>query len=99
MKPSNSTTCGTRFRSMVVASSPTTPQDWETRNTGVTLEVEPVVAGLPILRRCRCDHDGDYLVSDARGTANRWNLRRSVSPRITKFSDHFNDRALAALGS
>src|SRR6185437_16091545 len=24
---------------------PTTPQDWETRNTGVTLEVEPVVGG------------------------------------------------------
>src|SRR4029077_16469025 len=26
-----------------VAVTPTTPQDWETRNTGVTLEVEPVV--------------------------------------------------------
>jgi len=25
--------------------APTTPQDWETRNTGVTLEVEPVVGG------------------------------------------------------
>ena len=25
--------------------TPTTPQDWETRNTGVTLEVEPVVGG------------------------------------------------------
>ena len=26
-----------------VVVTPTTPQDWETRNTGVTLEVEPVV--------------------------------------------------------
>ncbi len=25
--------------------TPTTPADWETRNTGVTLEVEPVVGG------------------------------------------------------
>ncbi|HZS19197.1 MAG TPA: hypothetical protein VFA51_14810, partial [Candidatus Udaeobacter sp.] len=28
-----------------VVVTPTTPQTWETRNTGVTLEVEPVVAG------------------------------------------------------
>ena len=28
-----------------VVVTPTTPQNWETRNTGVTLEVEPVVAG------------------------------------------------------
>jgi general secretion pathway protein D len=28
-----------------VVVAPTTPQDWETRNTGVTLEVEPVVGG------------------------------------------------------
>src|SRR5262249_46154542 len=28
-----------------VVVTPTTPQDWETRNTGVTLEVEPVVCG------------------------------------------------------
>jgi general secretion pathway protein D len=28
-----------------VVVTPTTPQDWETRNTGVTLEVEPVVGG------------------------------------------------------
>ena len=26
--------------------TPTTPQDWETRNTGVTLEAEPVVGGI-----------------------------------------------------
>ncbi len=30
---------------MPVVVTPTTPQDWETRNTGVTLEVEPVVGG------------------------------------------------------
>jgi general secretion pathway protein D len=29
----------------VAVVTPTTPQDWETRNTGVTLEVEPVVGG------------------------------------------------------
>jgi hypothetical protein len=29
----------------VAVVAPTTPQDWETRNTGVTLEVEPVVGG------------------------------------------------------
>src|SRR5437899_5093170 len=28
-----------------VVVTPTTPQDWETRNTGVTLEVEPVIGG------------------------------------------------------
>jgi general secretion pathway protein D len=28
-----------------VVVAPTTPQDWETRNTGVTLEVEPIVGG------------------------------------------------------
>ncbi len=28
-----------------VVVTPTTPQDWETRNTGVTLEVEPIVGG------------------------------------------------------
>jgi type II secretory pathway component GspD/PulD (secretin)/tetratricopeptide (TPR) repeat protein len=28
-----------------VVVTPTTPQDWETRNTGVTLEAEPVVGG------------------------------------------------------
>src|SRR4029434_8874995 len=28
-----------------VVVTPTTPQNWETRNTGVTLEVEPVVGG------------------------------------------------------
>ena len=32
-------------RSTPVVVTPTTPQDWETRNTGVTLEVEPVVGG------------------------------------------------------
>src|SRR5207245_6378627 len=34
---------GSQVVPVVVA--PTTPQDWETRNTGVTLEVEPVVGG------------------------------------------------------
>lgn len=37
------TTAGSQVVPVVV--TPTTPQDWETRNTGVTLEVEPVVAG------------------------------------------------------
>src|SRR5205823_14294118 len=32
-------------RAVPVMVTPTTPQDWETRNTGVTLEVEPVVGG------------------------------------------------------
>ena len=32
-------------RTVPVVVTPTTPQDWETRNTGVTLEVEPVVGG------------------------------------------------------
>jgi general secretion pathway protein D len=35
------TTVGSQVVPVVV--TPTTPQDWETRNTGVTLEVEPVV--------------------------------------------------------
>src|SRR5207249_3872058 len=52
------------------------------------------VARLPILGRCRCDHDRDYLVSDAGGTANRRNLRWRVCFRITKFSYHFDDGAL-----
>ena len=37
------TTSGSQVVPVVV--TPTTPQDWETRNTGVTLEVEPVVGG------------------------------------------------------
>src|SRR5436309_12658491 len=37
------TTSGSQAVPVVV--TPTTPQDWETRNTGVTLEVEPVVGG------------------------------------------------------
>jgi general secretion pathway protein D len=37
------TTAGSQVVPVVV--TPTTPQDWETRNTGVTLEVEPVVGG------------------------------------------------------
>src|SRR6266481_6300846 len=45
--PSISSTTGTTFIGGVVpvVVAPTTPQDWETRNTGVTLEVEPVVGG------------------------------------------------------
>ena len=45
--PSISSTTGTTFIGGVVpvVVTPTTPQDWETRNTGVTLEVEPVVGG------------------------------------------------------
>jgi general secretion pathway protein D len=43
---SSSTTNVPGFASTVpVVVTPTTPQDWETRNTGVTLEVEPVVGG------------------------------------------------------
>jgi general secretion pathway protein D len=37
------TTAGSQVVPVVV--TPTTPQDWETRNTGVTLEVEPIVGG------------------------------------------------------
>ncbi|PYI59798.1 MAG: type II and III secretion system protein, partial [Verrucomicrobia bacterium] len=45
--PSISSTTGTTLVGGVVpvVVTPTTPQDWETRNTGVTLEVEPVVGG------------------------------------------------------
>jgi len=47
--PSISSTTGTTVvggaSSVPVVVTPTTPQDWETRNTGVTLEVEPVVGG------------------------------------------------------
>ncbi|PYS71715.1 MAG: hypothetical protein DMF73_10175, partial [Acidobacteria bacterium] len=45
--PSISSSTGTTFIGGVVpvVVAPTTPQDWETRNTGVTLEVEPVVGG------------------------------------------------------
>jgi general secretion pathway protein D len=41
---STSTVVGAATTVPVVV-TPTTPQDWETRNTGVTLEVEPVVGG------------------------------------------------------
>src|SRR5206468_9842613 len=41
---STSSVVGTATTVPVVV-TPTTPQDWETRNTGVTLEVEPVVGG------------------------------------------------------
>jgi general secretion pathway protein D len=46
--PSISSTTGTTLvgaATVPVVVTPTTPQDWETRNTGVTLEVEPVVGG------------------------------------------------------
>jgi general secretion pathway protein D len=47
--PSISSTTGTTLIGgggvVPVVVTPTTPQDWETRNTGVTLEVEPVVGG------------------------------------------------------
>src|SRR5262245_24074149 len=47
--PSISSTTGTNAFAVAatvpVVVTPTTPQDWETRNTGVTLEVEPVVGG------------------------------------------------------
>jgi general secretion pathway protein D len=36
---------GNNSGTVPVVVTPTTPQDWETRNTGVTLEVEPVVGG------------------------------------------------------
>src|SRR5439155_852395 len=56
------------------------------------------VASLPILRRRRRDHYGHDLAAGRRGSANRWNLRLSVRPRIPKFSDNLDDRALTALG-
>src|SRR5437763_1553387 len=47
--PSISSTTGTTViggaTTVPVVVTPTTPADWETRNTGVTLEVEPVVGG------------------------------------------------------
>ena len=46
--PSISSSTGTTViggGAVPVVVTPTTPQDWETRNTGVTLEVEPVVGG------------------------------------------------------
>jgi general secretion pathway protein D len=47
--PSISSSTGTTIiggaTTVPVVVTPTTPQDWETRNTGVTLEVEPVVGG------------------------------------------------------
>lgn len=43
--PSIGTTTTTGSQVVPVVVTPTTPQDWETRNTGVTLEVEPVVGG------------------------------------------------------
>src|SRR5204862_4169204 len=47
--PSISTTTGTTVvgaaAAVPVVVTPTTPATWETRNTGVTLEVEPVVGG------------------------------------------------------
>jgi len=38
-------TTGGINQTIPVVVTPTTPQNWETRNTGVTLEVEPVVGG------------------------------------------------------
>jgi general secretion pathway protein D len=43
--PSIGTTTTTGSQVVPVVVTPTTPSDWETRNTGVTLEVEPVVGG------------------------------------------------------
>jgi general secretion pathway protein D len=43
--PSISSSTATLNAVVPVVVTPTTPQDWETRNTGVTLEVEPVVGG------------------------------------------------------
>jgi len=43
--PSISSSTTTIGGTVPVVVTPTTPQDWETRNTGVTLEVEPVVGG------------------------------------------------------
>jgi type II secretory pathway component GspD/PulD (secretin)/tetratricopeptide (TPR) repeat protein len=41
--PQIGSTTGGNNNVVPVVVTPTTPQDWETRNTGVTLEVEPVV--------------------------------------------------------
>jgi len=41
--PSIGSTTSVANQVVPVVVTPTTPQDWETRNTGVTLEVEPVV--------------------------------------------------------
>jgi general secretion pathway protein D len=41
----SSSTTGVIGGVVPVVVTPTTPQDWETRNTGVTLEAEPVVGG------------------------------------------------------
>jgi general secretion pathway protein D len=41
--PQIGSTTGVANQVVPVVVTPTTPQDWETRNTGVTLEVEPVV--------------------------------------------------------
>jgi general secretion pathway protein D len=43
--PSIGSTTAVANQVVPVVVTPTTPQDWETRNTGVTLEVEPVVGG------------------------------------------------------
>src|SRR5438132_7636484 len=43
--PTLGTTTAVTSAVVPVVVTPTTPQDWETRNTGVTLEVEPVVGG------------------------------------------------------
>jgi general secretion pathway protein D len=43
--PSISSSTTTIGATVPVVVTPTTPQDWETRNTGVTLEVEPIVGG------------------------------------------------------
>jgi general secretion pathway protein D len=43
--PSIASTTTTGSQVVPVVVTPTTPADWETRNTGVTLEVEPVVGG------------------------------------------------------
>src|SRR6266480_3109993 len=43
--PSIGTTTTTGSQVVPVVVTPTTPSTWETRNTGVTLEVEPVVGG------------------------------------------------------
>src|SRR5262245_11313720 len=43
--PQIGSTTGNVNNVVPVVVTPTTPQDWETRNTGVTLEVEPVVGG------------------------------------------------------
>src|SRR5207253_201515 len=43
--PTIGTTTAVTSAVVPVVVTPTTPQDWETRNTGVTLEVEPVVGG------------------------------------------------------